>query len=100
MADREIPVEQVGCGSILELADPRTLAQSAARGDALGALLRRVQAAADSDLEFQAGVKPLFTGYLRVQRRQQITKLRLALGIERPVLKKYLRAAGIVNEMD
>ncbi len=83
MADREIPVEQVGCGSILELADPKTLARSAARGDALGSLFRRVQAAADPDLEFQAVVRKTFVGCNRVQRRQLIEKMRLAFGIVR-----------------
>ena len=98
MADREIPVEQAG--RILELADPKTLARNAARRDPLGTFLEKVMAAADPDEEFQAVVKTLFTGYRQVERRAHIEMLRLALGIERPVLKKYLRAAGIVNEMD
>jgi hypothetical protein len=86
--------------TILNLADPESLRRSAERSDEIGAMLQRVIAAADADAEFQRAVAPMLRGFARVTRRRSIEKLRQALGMERAELKKYLRAAGLVNEMD
>jgi len=81
------------------LADLETVRRNSRRGDVLGALCRRLLEVGDPDGTFQDAVRPTFHCE-RVERRRQIQRLSVALGIKRPEMKRYLRAAGIVNEMD
>lgn len=87
--------------SILDLADPETIERVSQRGDHLGALMRSVRGAADPDAEFQRIISD--SGLLReiqVKRRQQILALALAFGTTKANMKKYLAAAGLVNDRD
>ena len=86
---------------ILDLADRAVVAENAKRQDAVGALLRKVLTAADPDVEFQGILRD--AGIFRVRqvvRRQQIERLRLAFGMPRQTMKRYLVAAGLVNATD
>jgi hypothetical protein len=86
---------------ILDLADMAVVRENARRNDALGAMLLKVLAAADPDAELQGILKDAGLFHVRqVRRRQQIERLRLAFGVKREVMKRYLAAAGLVNERD
>ncbi len=85
---------------ILDLADRDMVKRTSRRADALGALCRRLLEVGDPDGAFLDAVRPMFQGYDRVERRRVIEALSRALGVERPTMKRYLRAAGVVNEMD
>jgi hypothetical protein len=85
---------------ILDITNAEVVAKRAARADALGQFLRSVLDAADPDAQFEVGARAYIQNQGQDTRRLCVTMLARAIGAERAVLKKWLRAKSIVGEND
>ena len=85
---------------ILDIADRSVCRQRSERADPVGQLVRRVLQAADPDLEFTELARSYIGNQGQDPRRACIMLLAKAFGCDRVELKKYLRAKGVVNQMD
>jgi hypothetical protein len=85
---------------ILDIVDRTKIADRAGRADALGQFVQKVLAAADPDAEFEAGARAYIQNQGQDTRRLCVTLLAKAIGVDRAILKRWLRAKSIVGEKD
>ena len=86
--------------SIVDIMDPGVARRSAQRADPVGQMARCVLDAADPDAVFQDLARQLIGGYEHKTRREKITALAKAFGVERLRLKHYLRAHMVCGPKD
>ncbi|HVW05175.1 MAG TPA: hypothetical protein VHB78_09205 [Vicinamibacterales bacterium] len=76
------------------------MATIAVRQDATGERLREILAAADFDGAFQALARELTVGKSQARRRRIVGTLCWLTGVKSDVMKRYLKAKGILNAGD